>query len=81
MAAFRFFDTDHQLELSLNEFAQGIEYLRIKISFDMIKDVFGYLDHNNKKSISYPEFSMIGEENLSKNDIIDFTIASARIKR
>lgn len=37
LAAFRYFDSDHQLSLTLNEFAQGIEHLRIKISFDSVK--------------------------------------------
>lgn len=44
LAAFRYFDSDHQLSLTLNEFAQGIEHLRIKISFDSVKSVFQYLD-------------------------------------
>ena len=57
LAAFRFFNTDHSLKLNLNCFVQGIEYLRIKISFDMIKDVFGYLDINNLTSINFSEFS------------------------
>ena len=44
LAAFRFFDTSHNLDLSLNEFAQGIEYLRIKISFEDVKKLFYFLD-------------------------------------
>lgn len=76
LSAFRFFDTDHQLHISLNEFAQGIEYLRVKIGFDMIKDVFSYLDDKNTGQISYSEFSRLSEENLSKKDIIDFTMTS-----
>ena len=44
LAAFRYFDNDHQLSLSLNEFAQGIEHLRIKVSFEQVKEIFNYLD-------------------------------------
>ena len=47
----------------------------------MIKDIFGYLDINNQTSINYSDFSQLSEENLSKNDIIDFTIASLNLKR
>lgn len=42
--AFRYFDSDHELSLTLNEFAQGMEHLRIKISFDDVKKIFNYLD-------------------------------------
>jgi hypothetical protein len=47
------------LSLTLNEFAQGIEFLRIKVSFDYIKD------------ISYSEFSMLNDDNLHKMDFLD----------
>ena len=46
LAAFRYMDTDHSLELNLNEFVQGIEFLRIKLSFETIKKVFNFLDVN-----------------------------------
>ena len=46
LAAFRFFDNDHMLSLTLNEFAQGIEHLRIKIPFSQIKEIFQYLDQD-----------------------------------
>lgn len=81
LAAFRFFDTDHCLHITLNDFVQGIEYLRIKISFDMIKDAFNFLDVDNKSSINYTQFSQLSYENLSKYDIIDLSIASLKIKR
>jgi hypothetical protein len=38
--AFRFLDTDHTQEITLNEFAQAIEHLRLKISFDDIRALF-----------------------------------------
>ena len=37
LAAFRYFDSDHMLSLTLNEFAQGIEHLRVKISFENVR--------------------------------------------
>ena len=76
LSAFRFFDNDHLLSLTLNEFAQGIEYLRIKISFDLVKDIFGYLDYGNTSHISYKEFSLLSEEDLAKADITEFCMAS-----
>ena len=64
MAAFRFFDNDHMLSLTLNEFAQGIEHLRIKVSFAQIKEIFMYLDQDQKSEISFKEFRLFDEENM-----------------
>jgi Ca2+-binding EF-hand superfamily protein len=41
---FRFLDTDHSQSISINEFAQAIDHMRLKISFDDIKKLFRYLD-------------------------------------
>ena len=76
VTAFRFFDTDHLLSLTYNEFAQGIEYLRIKISFDYVRDIFGFLDIVEDKHISLKEFSLLEEANLDKIDITEFCYAS-----
>jgi len=38
--AFRYLDTDHTQQITLNEFAQAVEYLRLKISFDDIRKLF-----------------------------------------
>ena len=70
LAAFRFFDTDHSLSLNLNEFAQGIEYLRIKISFDDVKNLYNFLDKDMNDTISYGEFKMLSEENWRRFDPI-----------
>lgn len=59
-------DTDHSLELNLNEFCQGIEFLRIKLSFETIKKVFNFLDVNSRGLISYEEFRQLDEENFRK---------------
>lgn len=56
LQAFRYFDTDHTLSLTLNEFAQGIEFLRIKLSFEDVKMVFKYLDINKTDCLSFEEF-------------------------
>ena len=34
--AFRYIDTDHSQSISINEFAQAIEYFRLKLSFEDI---------------------------------------------
>lgn len=69
LTAFRYFDGDHQLSLTLNEFAQGIEHLRIKLSFDYVKKVFRYLDTDGDGEISYNEFKLLDEENWRKMDV------------
>ena len=51
--AFRYFDSDHMLSLTLNEFAQGIEHLRIKVSFDSLKQIFNFLDSDTDGQISF----------------------------
>ena len=71
LSAFRFFDNDHQLSLTLNEFAQGIEFLRIKVSFDYIKDIFSFLDVHKDGHITYKEFSMLNDDNLHKMDFME----------
>lgn len=42
--AFRYLDTDHSQQISLTEFAQAIDHLRVKISFDDVKKLFRYMD-------------------------------------
>lgn len=70
LSAFRYFDNDHQLSLTLNEFAQGIEHLRIKISFDQVKQIFNFLDKDMDGQISFEEFKQLSEENWRKFDPI-----------
>jgi Ca2+-binding EF-hand superfamily protein len=43
-SCFRFLDVDHTQSITLNEFAQAMEHMRIKLSFDDIKTLFRYLD-------------------------------------
>ena len=79
--AFRYFDTDHQLSLTLNEFAQGIEYLRIKMSFEDVKRLFMYLDVNFNKEINLNEFKLLSEENWRKIDPVARYIKSIKIRQ
>ena len=43
---FRYIDTDHSSNISLNEFAQAIDFFRLKISFEDITKLFRFLDEN-----------------------------------
>ena len=61
--AFRFFDTDHTATLSLNEFANVADYLRLKISFEDITRLYRFLDRSGRGAIVYDDFSMLLEEN------------------
>lgn len=56
--------------MTLNEFAQGIEHLRIKISFDDVKKLFNYLDQKQNKALDYEDFKLLSEENWRKIDPI-----------
>ena len=44
---FRVIDTDHSQSISINEFCQAVEFMRLKISFDDVKKLFQYMDKNN----------------------------------
>ena len=55
----------------MNEFAQGIEHLRIKISFEYIKKIFNYLDHDKDGLIKFEEFRLLDEENFNKIDPLE----------
>ena len=59
LSCFRAFDTDHQLSLTLNEFAQGIEHLRIKLSFEQVKRVFKFMDKHGHGHIGFEQFKML----------------------
>lgn len=59
---FRFLDTNHSQSISINEFAQALEHMRVKISFEDTKRLFNYLDKDGKGELGYDEFSMLIEE-------------------
>ena len=60
--AFRYIDTDHSQSISINEFAQAIDYFRLKISFDDINKLYRYLDSDGSGEIGYDEFTLLSEE-------------------
>jgi len=55
-------DTNHSQSISINEFAQAIDHMRLKISFEDIKRLFNYLDKKGQGEIGYDEFTMLLEE-------------------
>lgn len=61
-ACFRYLDTNHSQSISINEFAQAIEHMRLKISFEDVKRLFNYLDKNRNGAIGYKEFTFLLEE-------------------
>lgn len=61
-ACFRYLDTNHSQSISLNEFAQAIEHMRLKLSFEDVKKLFNYLDKNKNGAIGYKEFTLLLEE-------------------
>eukprot|EP00347_Sterkiella_histriomuscorum_P014538 403360494 len=61
-AAFRFFDSNYDQEIHFNEFAQGIEYLRLKLSYEDIWKIYRYMDTNGDGHIGYSEFCQLCEE-------------------
>jgi|LauGreDrversion4_2_1035121.scaffolds.fasta_scaffold157751_1 Ca2+-binding EF-hand superfamily protein len=70
---FRFLDTNHSQSISINEFAQAIEHMRLKISFEDIKKLFAYIDRsgNGNGEIGYEEFTLLLEERWRGIDPID----------
>jgi hypothetical protein len=66
--AFRFLDTNHSQSISLNEFAQAIDHLRLKLSFDDIVKLYRFIDKEGKGEIGYDEFTMLDEERWRVTD-------------
>jgi len=61
-AAFRFFDSNYDQKVSFNEFAQGIEYMRLKLSYEDIWKIYKFMDTNGDGHIGYDEFTQLCEE-------------------
>lgn len=59
---FRYLDVDHSQSISINEFAQAIEHMRLKLSFEDIKKLFNYIDKKGQGEIGYEEFTFLLEE-------------------
>ena len=71
-ACFRFLDTNHSQSISINEFSQAIDHMRLKLSFEDIKKLFDYLDKKGQGEIGYDEFTLLLEERWRGIDPIKF---------
>ena len=60
--AYRFFDTNFNNRVSLNEFIIGMENLKVKLSSRDQQMIFNYLDKDNKGYIDYNDFCGLCEE-------------------
>lgn len=69
---FRFLDTNHSQSISINEFAQAIDHMRLKLSFEDIKKLFDYLDKKGQGEIGYDEFTLLLEERWRGIDPVKF---------
>ena len=54
--AYRFFDVDHKSAISKEEFAVGLQKLKIVMEQSEIDKVFDYLDRNKNGKLTYNEF-------------------------
>lgn len=71
-------DSDHSQSISINEFAQAIEHMRLKLSFDDIKKLFAYMDKSGDGDIGYDEFTLLLEERWRGIDPIDLHKANLK---
>ena len=63
--ASRFFDLNYNNRISFNEFALGLENLKIKLSSRDALLIYNYLDNNRKGYIDYNDFCNLSEERRS----------------
>jgi hypothetical protein len=66
------------MSISLNEFAQAIDHMRLKISFADIKTLFDYLDKEGNGAINYENFSFLLEEKWRGIDPINVKLAKMK---
>ena len=60
--AFRYIDTDHSQSISVNEFAQAVDFFRLKISFEDVMKLFRFMDTDGDGEIGFDEFTLLAEE-------------------
>mmetsp|Transcript_23745 Transcript_23745/g.31784 ORF Transcript_23745/g.31784 Transcript_23745/m.31784 type:complete len:100 (+) Transcript_23745:531-830(+) len=60
--AFRYIDTDHSQSISINEFAQAIDFFRMKLSFEDISKIYRFMDTDGDGEIGFDEFTFLSEE-------------------
>ena len=66
--AFRQIDTDHSQSISINEFAQAIDFFRLKISFEDIQKLYRFMDVDDSGEIGYDEFTLLSDERWRNMD-------------
>lgn len=66
--AFRFFDLNYNNRISFNEFALGLENLKIKLSSRDALLIYNYLDDAKKGYIDYNDFCNLSEERRNGMD-------------
>ena len=66
--AFRYFDVNSNLNISYQEFYNGLDKLKVKINEEDIKRIFEYLDLDKDGQVSYNEFCNLCEERRRKID-------------
>ena len=67
--AFRYIDTDHSQSISINEFAQAIDYFKMKISFQDMKLIYRFMDSEGRGEIGFHEFTLLSEERWKALDV------------
>ena len=76
---FRYLDTDHSHSLTINEFAQAIEHMRLKISFDDVKRLFEYMDKSGDGEVGYKELTLLLEERWRGIDPMSLVASSQTV--
>ena len=66
--AFRQIDSDHSQSISLNEFAQAIDFFRLKIDFKDIQVLFRFMDSDGDGEVGFDEFTLLNEEKWRNMD-------------
>jgi hypothetical protein len=69
------------MALSLNEFAQAIDHLRLKLSFEDVKKLFNFIDVSGKGSIGFQEFLMLNEEKWRGLDPVEQLASNMKKRR
>ena len=66
--AFRYIDTDHSQSISINEFAQAVDFFRMKLSFEDISKIYRFMDTDGDGEIGFDEFTFLSEERWKSVD-------------
>lgn len=66
--AFRFFDVNFKNQITFNEFAKGLETLKVKVSLKDQYRCFKYLDSEEKGFVTYHDFCNLTDERRRQID-------------